>query len=103
MPMQDPFQNIFGGVRLLVDKVRELESVGQLYGMSKYLASSIITQRSRNFPMLFDVIIPGFLFYFQFLLDQDKKTGQIYVADYRIVYPANNIMEPQVEGEEGND
>ena len=87
MLTQDPFQNIFGPVRIGIDKIRELENRGQIYGLSKYLPNSIIVLKNVEFPMIVDLYIPGFTFYFQFLISKDPKTNQIDIEDFRVVYP----------------
>jgi len=87
MVIQDPFQNIFGPVRIAIDKIRELELQGQIYGLSKYLSNSIIVLKNSEFPMIVDLYIPGFTFYFQFLITKDPKTGRIDISDFRVVYP----------------
>lgn len=87
MQVQDEFANIFGVVRIAIDKIRELESRGQIYGLSRYLPSSIIVMKTADFPLLVDLYIPGFTFYFQFLIVKDEKTKQIYIDDFRVVYP----------------
>jgi len=87
MQIEDPFANIFGVVRIAIDKIRELENRGQIYGLSRYLPNSIIVMKTADFPLLVDLYIPGFTFYFQFLIVKDEKTKQIYVDDFRVVYP----------------
>jgi len=87
MVIQDPLQNIFGPVRVAIDKVRELELQGQIYGLSKYLPNSIIVLKNSEFPMIVDLYIPGFTFYFQFLISKDPKTNRIDISDFRVVYP----------------
>ena len=87
MPTQDPFQNIFGPVRIAIDKIRELELQGQIYGFSKYLPNSIIVLKNAELPMVVDLYTPGFTFYFEFLIAKDPKTNQIRIADFRVVYP----------------
>ena len=87
MLTQDPFSNIFGPIRIAIDKVRELENRGQIYGLSKYLSNSIIVLKNLEFPMIVDLYIPGFTFYFQFLITKDPKTNQIDIGDFRVVYP----------------
>jgi len=87
MVTQDPFQNIFGPVRIAIDKIRELELQGQIYGLSKYLPNSIIVLKNSELPMIVDLYIPGFTFYFQFLISKDPKTNRIDISDFRVVYP----------------
>jgi len=87
MLKEDPFQNIFGPVRIAIDKIRELELQGQIYGLSKYLPNSIIVLKNSEFPMIVDLYIPGFTFYFQFLIAKDPKTNRIDISDFRVVYP----------------
>jgi len=87
MLTQDPFSNIFGPVRIGIDKIRELENRGQIYGLSKYLPNSIIVLKNVEFPMIVDLYIPGFSFYFQFLITKDPKNNQIDIGDFRVVYP----------------
>ena len=87
MPAQDPFANIFGPVRIAIDKIHELELQGQIYGLSRYLPNSIIVLKTIQFPMIVDLYIPGFTFYFQFLIAKDPKTNQIGIQDFRVVYP----------------
>ncbi len=87
MQSNDPFSNIFGPVRIAIDKIRELENRGQIYGLSRYLSHSIIVLKNINFPMIVDLYIPGFTFYFQFLIVKDPKINQIDIADFRVVYP----------------
>jgi len=87
MLKEDPFQNIFGPVRIAIDKIRELELQGQIYGLSKYLSNSIIVLKNSEFPMIVDLYIPGFTFYFQFLIAKDPKTNRIDISDFRVVYP----------------
>jgi len=85
--MKDEFSNIFGPVRIAIDKIRELELHGQMYGLSRYLPHSIIVLKNVEIPMIVDMYIPGFTFYFQFLITKDKKTNTIFIADFRVVYP----------------
>jgi hypothetical protein len=87
MQTNDPFSNIFGPVRIAIDKIRELELQGQIYGLSQYLPHSIIVLKNVQMPMIVDLYIPGFTFYFQFLIAKDPKTGRIDIADFRVVYP----------------
>jgi len=87
MLKEDPFQNIFGPIRIAIDKIRELELQGQIYGLSKYLPNSIIVLKNSEFPMIVDLYIPGFTFYFQFLIAKDPKTNRIDISDFRVVYP----------------
>ena len=87
MQIKDEFSNIFGPVRIAIDKIRELELQGQIYGLSKYLPHSIIVLKNSELPMIVDLYIPGFTFYFQFLITKDPKTGRIDIADFRVVYP----------------
>ena len=87
MQSNDPFQNIFGPVRIAIDKIRELELHGQIYGLSRYLPDSIIVLKNAELPMVVDLYIPGFTFYFQFLIAKDPKTNMIGIADFRVVYP----------------
>ncbi len=87
MQVQDPFSNIFGPVRIAIDKIRELELQGQIYGLSRYLPNSIIVLKNAEMPMIVDLYIPGFTFYFQFLIAKDPKTNRIDIADFRVVYP----------------
>jgi hypothetical protein len=83
----DPFANLFGIVRLAIDKIRELELRGQIYGLSRYLPNSIILVKTINFPLIVDLYIPGFTFYFQFLIIKDPETNRIGINDFRVVYP----------------
>ncbi len=87
MSMKDEFSNIFGPVRIAIDKIRELENRGQIYGLSRYLPHSIIVLKNVEMPMIVDMYIPGFTFYFEFLITKDKKTNTIFIADFRVVYP----------------
>lgn len=87
MTMKDEFSNIFGPVRIAIDKIRELENRGQIYGLSRYLPHSIIVLKNVELPMIVDMYIPGFTFYFEFLITKDKKTNAIFIADFRVVYP----------------
>jgi hypothetical protein len=87
MQIEDPFANIFGIVRIAIDKIRELENRGQIYGLSRYLPNSIIVMKTIDFPLLVDIYIPGFTFYFQFEIVKDEKTKQIFIDDFRVVYP----------------
>jgi len=87
MSIKDEFSNIFGPVRIAIDKIRELENRGQIYGLSRYLPHSIIVLKNINFPMIVDMYVPGFAFYFQFLIVKDPKTNQIDIGDFRVVYP----------------
>jgi len=87
MSIKDEFSNIFGPVRIAIDKIRELENRGQIYGLSRYLPHSIIVLKNINFPMIVDMYVPGFTFYFQFLIVKDPKTNQIDIGDFRVVYP----------------
>jgi len=87
MQSNDPFQNIFGPVRIAIDKIRELELHGQMYGLSQYLPHSIIVLKNSELPMVVDLYIPGFTFYFQFLIAKNPKTNMIEIADFRVVYP----------------
>ncbi|CAI44176.1 hypothetical protein ARV1_gp21 [Acidianus rod-shaped virus 1] len=83
----DQFQNVFGPVRLIVDKIRELEMLGQAYGFSQYLPQSIIVYRAGETAVLYQVFIPTFTYYFEFLIEKDPKTKAPYISDFRIVYP----------------
>jgi len=83
----DPFASLFGIVRLAIDKIRELELRGQIYGLSRHLPNSIILVKTINFPLIVDLYIPGFTFYFQFLIVKDSETNQIGINDFRVVYP----------------
>lgn len=87
MLKEDPFQNIFGPVRIAIDKIRELELQGQIYGLSKYLPNSIIVLKNAELPMVVDLYVPGFTFYFQFLIAKDPETNRIGIKDFRVVYP----------------
>jgi hypothetical protein len=87
MPTQDPFQNIFGPVRIAIDKIRELELQGQIYGFSKYLPNSIIVLKNVELPMVVDLYTPGFTFYFEFLITKDPETNRIGITDFRVIYP----------------
>ncbi len=87
MSIKDEFSNIFGPVRIAIDKIRELENRGQIYGLSRYLPHSIIVLKNVEMPMIVDMYIPGFTFYFEFLITKDKKTNTIFIADFRVVYP----------------
>jgi len=87
MLKEDPLQNIFGPVRIAIDKIRELELQGQIYGLSKYLPNSIIVLKNAELPMVVDLYIPGFTFYFQFLIVKDPETNRIGIKDMRVVYP----------------
>jgi len=87
MTYKDEFSNIFGPVRIALDKIRELEARGQIYGLSRYLPNSIIVLKNIQFPMIVDLYIPGFTFYFQFLIVKDSKTNMMEIADFRVVYP----------------
>ena len=87
MQIKDEFTNIFGPVRIAIDKIRELELQGQIYGLSKYLPHSIIVLKNLELPMIVDLYIPGFTFYFQFLIAKDPETNRIGISDFRVVYP----------------
>ena len=87
MQIDDPFANIFGPVRIAIDKIRELELHGQIYGLSRYLPNSVIVLKNSELPMVVDLYIPGFTFYFEFLIAKDPKTNIIAIADFRVVYP----------------
>jgi len=87
MQSNDPFANIFGPVRIAIDKIRELELHGQMYGLSQYLPQSIIVLRNSELPMVVDLYIPGFTFYFQFLIAKNPKTNIPDIMDFRVVYP----------------
>lgn len=95
MPTTDPFQNIFGTIRIFIDKIQELENQGFVYGLRNYLRNAIIVTKDANYPMLIEVYIPGFLFYFQFVIDKDQKTNTPYIADFAVRFP--------IAGEEKND
>ncbi|MCY0851056.1 hypothetical protein [Sulfuracidifex metallicus] len=82
------FDNIFGPVRLIVDKLKELEMMGQAYGFSQYLSKSIILYRMTENGALYQIFIPDFPYYFEFLVEKDQKTMMYQISDYRIVYPA---------------
>ncbi|CAC93979.1 hypothetical protein SIRV1gp24 [Sulfolobus islandicus rod-shaped virus 1] len=87
MRIEDPFQNIFGVVRIAIDKIKELEQRGQIYGLSRFLPNSIIVMKTIDYPLIVDLYIPGFTFYFQFSIIQDQQTKQIFIDDFRVVYP----------------
>ncbi len=76
-----------GLVKSFVDMVRPLEQLGQFYGLTRYLENAIILVRNTDFPMLVEVFIPDFLFYFQFIIARDPKTLQTFIADVNVVYP----------------
>ncbi len=76
-----------GLVKTFIDMVRPLEQLGQVYGLSRYLEDAIIIIRNSDFPMLVEVFIPDFLFYFQFMIERDKKTLQMFITDVNVVYP----------------
>jgi len=104
----DPFQNIFGIVRIAIDKIRELENRGQIYGFSRYLPNSVIVMKTIDYPLLVDVYIPEFPFYFQFAIIKDEKTKQIFIDDMRVVYPTSNFqkadtMYNNITDEDNND
>ncbi|QJF12360.1 hypothetical protein QIT29_gp14 [Metallosphaera rod-shaped virus 1] len=80
--------NIFGPVRLIIDKLKELEMRGEAYGFSQYLPKSIILYRASENSILYQVFIPSFPYYFEFLLEKDEKTKALQISDYRVVYPA---------------
>jgi hypothetical protein len=88
----DPLSNVFGVVRIAIDKIQELETRGQIYGFSKYLPNSVIVMKTVDFPLLVDVYIPEFPFYFQFAIIKDEKTHQIFIDDMRVVYPSTNVQ-----------
>ena len=88
----DPLSNIFGIVRIAIDKIRELEQRGQIYGFSRYLPNSVIVMKTIDYPLLVDVYIPEFPFYFQFAIIKDEKTHQIFIDDMRVVYPTSNVQ-----------
>ena len=87
MQSNGPFANIFGPVRIAIDKIRELELHGQIYGLSQYLPNSIIVLKNAELPMVVDLYIPGFTFYFQFLIAKNPKTNIPDIMDFRVVYP----------------
>ncbi len=76
-----------GLVKTFVDMVRPLEQLGQIYNLSHYLEDAIIIVRNSSFPMLVEVFIPDFLFYFQFIIERDPKTLQMFITDVNVVYP----------------
>ncbi|ALG96887.1 hypothetical protein AZ268_gp19 [Acidianus rod-shaped virus 2] len=80
--------NIFGPVRFIIDKLRELEMRGEAYGFSQYLSQSIILHRVTENGALYQIFIPSFPYYFEFLVEKDPKTMALQISDYRIVYPA---------------
>ncbi len=78
-----------GLVKSFVDKIRPLEQLGQIYGLSHYLENAIIIVRNSDYPLLVEVFIPNFLFYFQFMIERDAKTLQTFITDINVVYPIN--------------
>ncbi len=93
---------VTGLVKTFVDMVRPLEQLGQIYGLTRYLEDAIIIVRNSTFPMLIEVFIPNFLFYFQFIVERDPKTLQMFITDINIVYPITTPPKtPDItEGEE---
>ncbi len=90
--------NIMGPARVLLDQLRTAETQGQIVGLSRYLENAIIVSRNVQFPMLVEVFIPDFLFYFQFMLSQDEKTKQVFIEDINVVYP---VAQPPYQSLEG--
>ncbi len=76
-----------GLVKTFVDMIRPLEQLGQIYNLSHYLEDAIILIRNSDYPMLVEVFIPNFLFYFQFIIERDPKTFQMFITDVNVVYP----------------
>ncbi len=93
-----PLDNIMGPARVLLDQIRTAEAQGQIVGLSRYLQDAIIVVRNIQYPMLIEVFIPQFLFYFQFVISQDEKTKQIYIEDINVVYP---VAQPPYQSLEG--
>ena len=87
MMRQDPFENIFGPVRILVNKLRESEQQGLVFNMTEYLKHAIIVLRTNNYPLVYDIFVPTFTFYFRVVIDKDNKTQQIYISDFLILTP----------------
>ena len=87
MMRQDPFDNVFGPVRILVDKLRESEQQGFLFNMTEYLKHAIIVLRTNNYPLVYDIFLPTFAFYFRVVVDKDNKTQQIYISDFLVLTP----------------
>ncbi len=95
--------NIMGPARILLDQIRTAESQGQIVGLSRYLNDAIIVVRNIQYPMLIEVFIPQFLFYFQFVISQDEKTKQIYIEDINVVYPVAQPPYQSLEGKNSED
>ncbi len=89
---------VMGPARVLLDQLRTAETQGQIVGLTRYLENAIIVSRNVQFPMLVEVFIPEFLFYFQFMLSQDEKTKQIFIEDINVVYP---VAQPPYQSMEG--
>jgi hypothetical protein len=92
---------VTGLVKTFVDMVRPLEQLGQIYNLSHYLEDAIIIVRNSTFPMLIEVFIPGFLFYFQFLVERDPKTLQMFIVDINVIYPITTPPKTPDTVEEG--
>ncbi len=108
-PAQQPTSKLdttTGLVKTFVDMVRPLEQLGQIYNLSHYLEDAIILIRNSDFPMLVEVFIPGFLFYFQFMVERDPKTFQMFITDINVVYPITappKTPDDITEGEQHDD
>ncbi len=102
VPATSTLDNVMGPVRVLLDQIHTAESQGQIVGISRYLNDAIIVARNIQYPMLIEVFIPQFLFYFQFMIAQDEKTKQIYIEDINVVYPIAQPPYQSLEGKSGN-
>ncbi len=90
-----------GLVKTFIDMVRPLEQLGQIYGLTSYLENAIILVRNSDFPMLVEVFIPNFLFYFQFMIERDPKTLQMFITDVNVVYPITSAPKTPDDTTEG--
>ncbi|QJF12331.1 hypothetical protein ARV3_gp18 [Acidianus rod-shaped virus 3] len=61
---------------------------GEAYGFSQYLSQAIILFRTTDNGAIYQIFIPNFSYYFEFLVEKDPKTKAPMVSDYRIIYPA---------------
>ncbi len=102
-PTTSTLDNIMGPARILLDQIRTAEAQGQIVGLSRYLNDAIIVVRNIQYPMLIEVFIPQFLFYFQFMIAQDEKTKQIYIEDINVVYPVAQPPYQSLEGKQQNE
>lgn len=76
-----------GVTNILCNVIHEGEQMGQFYGLTQYLDRAMIICRNPQPPFLFDVIVPNFPYYFQFLIEKDPKLFRYYIQDYRLILP----------------